>query len=112
MQSNANTLEEEVTAVTSLNRIKEELARSVRYLNDLKYELTNDMSVEQGEKSRVRIQIESLLIDLNEQVYTTSEALANAFSSRKPSPSELTKAAQVIEQRKIYLMGKLKQCIV
>lgn len=65
----------------------------------------------QGDKSRIRIQIESLLIDLNEEVFITSEVLASAFSSTKPKTHELVMKAHSIEQRKEYLFGKVKQCI-
>jgi hypothetical protein len=52
------------------------------------------------------------LIDFNEEIFTTSEALASAFSSDKPNTSELIRLAHSIEQRKVYLVGKVKQCIV
>jgi hypothetical protein len=37
--------------------------------------------LDQGEKSKLRIQIESVLIDLNEEIFAISEELAKVFSS-------------------------------
>lgn len=52
-------------------------------LNGLKREVTRSDKVDQGGKSRLRIQIESLLIDLNEEIFAISEELANAFTSSR-----------------------------
>jgi hypothetical protein len=45
----------------------------------LKREIIKSDQVEVAAKSKVRIAIESLLIDLNEEIFTLSEELANSF---------------------------------
>lgn len=98
-------------AVAMLNSLKDDLNKQVKYLADIKLRVTNCSTLNQGDKSRLRIQIESLLIDLNEEIFNTTEVLASAFSSAKPQTHELVLKAHSIEERKIYLSGKVKQCI-
>jgi hypothetical protein len=48
-------------------------------LTALKREATKSEVLDQGQKSALRIQIESLLIDLNEEIFAISEEIANVF---------------------------------
>ena len=41
----------------------------------------------------MRIQIESLLIDLNEEIFAISEDLASAFVESRPDPEDLLRKA-------------------
>jgi hypothetical protein len=45
--------------------------------------VTRSSSLDQGQKSGLRIQIESILIDINEEIFAISEELAAAFQMTK-----------------------------
>ena len=49
-------------------------------LQNLKIEITNSQSIDQGERSKLRIQIETLLIDINEELFSISEEQAKMFN--------------------------------
>jgi len=49
--------------------------------------ITKTEMLDQSEKARVRISIESLLIDINEEAFAVAECLASAFSTDKPHAS-------------------------
>jgi len=66
-------------AIELLNSIKSQYDRQVKALTGLKTEVTRSAKLEQAAKSKMRIQIESLLIDLNEEIFAISEDLAAAF---------------------------------
>lgn len=76
---NQNSTQED--AVAALNAIKGELAEQIERLSELKREIIKSDQVEVAAKSKVRIAIESLLIDLNEEIFTLSEELANSFQT-------------------------------
>ena len=54
-------------------------------LTELKARVIESEQVETTQKSRLRITIESLLIDLNEEIFALSEELAKSFSAANPS---------------------------
>lgn len=66
-------------------------------MNALKREVTRSEMLDQGGKSRLRIQIESLLIDLNEEIFAISEDLSSAFVDSRPDSEELYQKAQEYE---------------
>ena len=60
--------------------MKAELADQINALNDLKVKVKKSQQVDINSKSRLRIAIESLLIDLNEEIFAISEELARGYS--------------------------------
>ena len=62
------------------NSVKAELADQIKALNDLKVKVKKSQQVDINAKSRLRIAIESLLIDLNEEIFAISEELAQGYS--------------------------------
>jgi hypothetical protein len=74
------------------NSIKETYARKIEELNELKRQVflithhnvnNNDNSylLDHQQRSKLRILIESLLIDLNEEIFALSEELARTFGT-------------------------------
>lgn len=66
-------------------------------------------------RSKLRILIESLLIDLNEEIFALSEELARSFASfdmrsQRPGGTPLQRALE-FDQRKNQLMRKIKEGI-
>ena len=59
----------------------------------------------------MRIQIESILIDLNEHIFSISEHLSSAFVESRPDPEYLLKKAQEYEQKKMTIFMKIRQGI-
>ena len=76
---NQNSTQED--AVAALNSIKTELSEQIERLAELKREIIQSEQIEVAAKSKVRIAIESLLIDLNEEIFTLSEELASSFQT-------------------------------
>ena len=66
--------------------------------------------VEVGAKSRLRITIESLLIDLNEEIFSLSEELANSFGQDYCKVNLIAKARE-FDQRKSNLLRKVEETI-
>ena len=66
-----------------MNDIKSRYEKQLDILSILKREVTNSQNLEQSSKSKLRIQIESLLIDLNEEIFSISEELASAYQSNQ-----------------------------
>ena len=63
-------------------------------------------------RSKLRILIEILLIDLNEEIFALSEELARSFASfRSPTNNGVIARAYEYEQRKNQLMRKISQQI-
>ena len=65
------------------NGIKAELADEINSLTVLKRNVIKSEQVETSAKSRLRITIESLLIDLNEEIFALSEELAKSYSGEE-----------------------------
>jgi len=78
-------------AVSLFNRIKDTYAKKIDDLNELKRQvfIMNHQQNQVGgsyvldhhARSKLRILIESLLIDLNEEIFALSEELARSFAS-------------------------------
>ena len=64
----------------------------------LKKEVIATDNIEVSAKSRLRITIESLLIDLNEEIFALSEELAKSFSQE--ASRNLVSKAREFEHRK------------
>ena len=56
--------------------------------------------VETTAKSRLRITIESLLIDLNEEIFAISEELAKSYNATEHSRALVNKAREFAERKK------------
>jgi hypothetical protein len=77
--------------VSLFNRIKDTYAQKIDELNELKRQvfIMNHQQTQEGgsyvldhhARSKLRILIESLLIDLNEEIFALSEELARSFAS-------------------------------
>ena len=67
-------------ALSVFNCVKAELADQIQALNELKRKLGSSDRVDANAKSHLRIAIESMLIELNEEVYALSEELALGYS--------------------------------
>lgn len=76
-QLNHNSTQDE--AVFVLNQIKSELNELISKLTALKSDVIDSDSIEIAAKSKVRIAIETLLIDLNEEMFALSESVANSY---------------------------------
>ena len=62
------------------NAIKKDLTDQINSLTTLKKNVIKSEQVETSAKSRLRITIESLLIDLNEEIFSLSEELAKSYT--------------------------------
>ena len=78
--NNNSSTEEALGVFTS---IKADLQGQISELTGLKREVIKSEQVEVSAKSRLRITIESLLIDLNEEIFALSEELAKSFTTEK-----------------------------
>ena len=67
-------------ALSVFNSVKQELVDQIHALSDLKRKITKSENVDNSSKSRLRIAIESLLIDLNEEIFSLSQELANGYT--------------------------------
>lgn len=88
-----------------MNNIKHELSSQINKLSDLKREIINSEHVEVAAKSKLRIAIESMLIDLNEEIFSLSEEVANSYQSQ--NPRALVNHAREFELRKKQLIKKV-----
>jgi hypothetical protein len=70
-------------AMLVFSNIKVELACQINTLSSLKKLITAADAVEPAVKTKLRITIESLLIDLNEEIYEISEELAKSFTPER-----------------------------
>ena len=91
------------------NGVKAELADSINALNDLKRKVTKSEEVDTNAKSRLRIAIESLLIDLNEDIFILSEELAKNYTSGQVR-SVVSKARE-FDHRKKQLIRRVTKLI-
>ena len=67
-------------ALSMFNSIKKDLTDQINSLTTLKKNVIKSEQVETSAKSRLRITIESLLIDLNEEIFSLSEELAKSYT--------------------------------
>ena len=96
-------------ALQVFNSIKAELSSQITDLTKLKKEVIATDNIEVSAKSRLRITIESLLIDLNEEIFALSEELAKSFSGE--NSRTLVSKAREFEMRKKQIVQKVKQTI-
>ena len=84
-----------------MNEIKQIYKTKQRHLQDLKQKVTNaenvDGVIDQSVRSKARIQLESLLIDMNEEVFAISEEMSRLFSLE--NQSNLNTSSVVPENR-------------
>jgi hypothetical protein len=118
---NRSSSDQDQDAVNLFNRIKETYGQKIEELNELKRQVflinhstTSDQSyiLDHHQRSKLRILIESLLIDLNEEIFALSEELARSFASfdRRGASSPLQRALD-FDQRKNALLRKIKENI-
>ena len=90
--------------LSKLNRIKQTYTEKQKYLQELKSLITNANNtpgiLDQASRSKARIQIESLLIDLNEELFAISEEMAKVFQFDKSSSNNLGARVNDFETRK------------
>ena len=101
-------------SVTLIGKIKAELSSHIAALQKFKASVINPAicQMELGLKSKLRIQIENFLIELNEEMFNISNALAKAFSSNElPSKPKMAKKAKEFEIRKNLLLKKIHKGI-
>lgn len=67
-------------AILLFNHIKETYAQKIDELTELKRVVFSTDQIDQQQRSKLRITIESLLIDLNEEIFSISEELAKSFT--------------------------------
>ena len=78
-------------------------------LTALKREITRSSEVDQAEKSSLRIKIESLLIDFNEEVFSLTEELARAYQDSDLNyQEELAERAQLFQEKHNSIMKRLQ----
>ena len=91
------------------NGIKAELADQINMLSTLKRNVFKSEQVETSAKSRLRITIESLLIDVNEEIFALSEELAKSYSA--VDARNLVSKAREFEHRKKMLIRRVTKTI-
>ena len=67
-------------ALYLFNDVKDTYAMKIEDLSDLKKEIFRTDAIESSYKSKLRIIVESLLIDLNEEIFSISEELAKSYT--------------------------------
>jgi len=85
-------------AISIFNDIKNEYTSKIDELTELKKEIFRTDTLEQPVKSKLRITVESLLIDLNEEIFSISEELAKSYTFERSS--NLLQKAKEFQQRK------------
>jgi hypothetical protein len=97
-----------------IGKIKSELSSRIVALQKFKATAINTVncSIEAGAKSRLRIQIENYLIELNEEIFNISNELAKAYGSGSaPSKNQMLKKGREFELRKNMLIKKIQKGI-
>jgi|LauGreDrversion4_2_1035121.scaffolds.fasta_scaffold1462563_2 hypothetical protein len=106
--------EQEREAISLINAIKDTYAKKVDELNELKrqfFTLGPDAPLDHQQRSRLRIMIESLLIDLNEEIFSLSEELARSYSGAYESGSVSMSRARQFEERMLGIMRRAREDI-
>ena len=101
-------------ALALVEKVKAELQSQIQALQKVKGSvLSNSNSILEAQaKSKLRIQIENYLIELNEEIYTISEELARVYSTPTNSAkSDIAKKAREFERRKNLLIKRVKKTI-
>lgn len=68
-----------LNSIPSLNKLKEIYTEKQKLLKNLKSKVTNGQGMDQMLRSKFRIQIEGLLIDINEEIFAISEEISKVF---------------------------------
>ena len=68
-----------LNSIPSLNKFKEIYTEKQKLLKNLKSKVTNGQGMDQMLRSKFRIQIEGLLIDINEEIFAISEEISKVF---------------------------------
>ena len=66
-------------AISIFNEIKNVYSTKIEDLTEIKKDVVVSDSLDQPTKSKLRITLESLLIDLNEEIFSISEQLARSY---------------------------------
>ena len=96
-------------ALGVFNAIKGELAEQIQSLTSLKRNVIRSEQVETSAKSRLRITIESLLIDLNEEIFALSEELAKSYNAEHAR--QMVSKAREFSERKKQLIRRVTKTI-
>ena len=104
--NNSSTTED---ALQVFNSIKADLSAQITELTKLKKEVIKSDQVEVSAKSRLRITIESLLIDLNEEIFALSEELAKSFTADRSR--QLVSKAREFDMRKKQMLKRVQTTI-
>eukprot|EP00347_Sterkiella_histriomuscorum_P001188 403372989 len=99
-------------ALTHFQVIKDLYQQKIEDLSSLKRLIfaQTEKELDQQLRSKLRITIESLLIDLNEEVFAISEELAKSFTFER-NKNTLMQRAQEFEQRQRQIIKKIKDSI-
>ncbi|CDW81628.1 UNKNOWN [Stylonychia lemnae] len=99
-------------ALFHFNTIKDLYSQKIDELNELKKMIfsQSDQQLDQQLRAKLRITIESLLIDLNEEVFGISEELAKSFTFQR-NKHMLAQRANEFEQRQQQLFKKIKDTV-
>jgi hypothetical protein len=90
--------------------VKAELNDKINYLMAFKKDVIASQQVEISAKSRLRITIESFLIDLNEEIFALSEELARSLSEDS-GPAPIVSKAREFDVRKRAILKKVEQTL-
>ena len=77
----------------------------------LKKNVIRSEQVDSVAKSRLRITIESLLIDLNEEVFALSEAVAKSYNGDERHARALVNKAREFNERKKQIIRRVAKTI-
>lgn len=75
-------------------------------MTELKTSLNNNLALDPSTKSSYRIMVETMLIDLNEEIFLISEELARSIGT--PS-ADLNKKAEHFNRKKKILVKKIEK---
>ena len=67
--------------MSELNAIKEYYNAQTMHLKQIKQWITNDFEVDQQTRSKFRIKMESLLIDINEEIFAVREEISRLLQA-------------------------------
>ena len=96
-------------AISVFNCVKAELAEQIQALNELKKRLGASDQVDANAKSHLSIAIESMLIELNEEVYALSEELALGYSLGQAA--SMVSKAREFDHRKKQLVKRVTKLL-
>lgn len=80
--------------------IKVELTEQISHLANLKKNVYRSEKLDSNARSRLRITIESLLIELNEEIFSISRHLVESYNTEDNLRSLISKAREFAERKK------------